>query len=73
MSRRPIPSPPPGSIDLTLWGPDDRCLLISGPLPLLGDLIRTIQAPAGPDAQSPMEAGSSESANDAVARPGNAA
>jgi hypothetical protein len=46
MTRRPAPAPPPGSLDLTLWGPDERCLLISGPLPLLGELLRTMQLPA---------------------------
>jgi hypothetical protein len=56
MTRRQIPRPSPGSIDLTLWGQDERCLLISGPLPLLGGLIRTIRLP---QAQEPANEGGS--------------
>jgi hypothetical protein len=43
MPKRQTQAPHAGTIDLTLWGADKRCLLISGPLPLLGELIRTIQ------------------------------
>jgi hypothetical protein len=74
MTRRPAPAPRPGSLDLTLWGPDERCLLISGPLPLLGELLRTMQLPASdwsqaggtPAAISKLTAQNPESDGDAA-------